>query len=568
MPLTCPQCDNRLFSNKEALMQHMKSSSSWHPFCSICDRRFTSNTAYEAHMVAKHPPTFDCNVCSRSYHAQFALEDHYRGSPAHPNCPVCGRGSKDAATNEEHHRAAHPRVPCEPCGGKIFYEEMLGRHYTESSDHPSCPHCAKGCKDEEAIIQHIQDFHPELRCESCALDFDSMDAINDHYLTSLMHPKCPHCRLGFKENDQRTTHIQEVHPSLGDSEGVVSKNIKDVITRSTHLHSPQLQLDTKFASPLRDVMPLFSPAKLLRPGHLVNKTRTVDEAWAACENVQLNPPSPISSIVTFPTTAAPLVKANNTQFGSTTRRRSDSDILLEEAFSPIMEEMAPQRLDCHPRLYLGSARTAAAMTRAMVPYSFSNQHTGTGRDSSLSTSSLYTAWPSYKVQSTTATSESSLSPHSPQVMSPVGLSALPQVSPLASTPLDLCIDIPEAQKPLPTSPSASSFVLTTSADLSIHTPSGSPHKSEIAQDFHESVPEEEGGGHRLPSIDRPVTSASTLLLHCRLCQKAQCEEITATMCGHIFCYRCITKEVINTSSCPVCEAPTLLYCLFKLKLEQ
>ena len=47
MPV-CPQCDNRQFANKEALLQHMKSSSAWHPFCSFCDRRFVSETAFEA----------------------------------------------------------------------------------------------------------------------------------------------------------------------------------------------------------------------------------------------------------------------------------------------------------------------------------------------------------------------------------------------------------------------------------------------------------------------------------------------------------------------------------------
>lgn len=47
MPV-CPQCDNRSFSNKEALLQHMKSSSAWHPFCSICDRRFVSQPAFDA----------------------------------------------------------------------------------------------------------------------------------------------------------------------------------------------------------------------------------------------------------------------------------------------------------------------------------------------------------------------------------------------------------------------------------------------------------------------------------------------------------------------------------------
>src|SRR5882757_2150394 len=52
-------------------------------------------------MAAKHPPTYDCTLCNRSYHAPFALEDHYRGSPAHPNCGRCGRGFKDAPACEE-----------------------------------------------------------------------------------------------------------------------------------------------------------------------------------------------------------------------------------------------------------------------------------------------------------------------------------------------------------------------------------------------------------------------------------------------------------------------------------
>ena len=52
-------------------------------------------------MAAKHPPTYDCTVCNRSYHAPFALEDHYRGSPAHPNCGRCGRGFRDAPACEE-----------------------------------------------------------------------------------------------------------------------------------------------------------------------------------------------------------------------------------------------------------------------------------------------------------------------------------------------------------------------------------------------------------------------------------------------------------------------------------
>ncbi|KAL5504370.1 hypothetical protein ACEPAH_8444 [Sanghuangporus vaninii] len=56
-------------------------------------------------------------------------------------------------------------------------------------------------------------------------------------------------------------------------------------------------------------------------------------------------------------------------------------------------------------------------------------------------------------------------------------------------------------------------------------------------------------------------------LRCRICQLDPCKEVTATFCGHIFCHECITREIMESSKCPVCSAPTLLYCLFKLDLS-
>ncbi|KAF9493037.1 hypothetical protein BDN71DRAFT_1591294 [Pleurotus eryngii] len=47
-------------------------------------------------------------------------------------------------------------------------------------------------------------------------------------------------------------------------------------------------------------------------------------------------------------------------------------------------------------------------------------------------------------------------------------------------------------------------------------------------------------------------------LHCRICNRNPCVDMTATMCGHIFCYGCITDCVMKTSRCPTCLTPTLL----------
>ncbi|KAF8156785.1 hypothetical protein B0H34DRAFT_750660 [Crassisporium funariophilum] len=324
MPV-CPQCDNRPFSNKEALLQHMKSSSSWHPFCSICDRRFVSETAYDAHMAAKHPPTYDCTMCNRSYHAPFALEDHYRGSPAHPNCGRCGRGFLDAAACEEHHRTSHPKAPCLPCGGKVFYDDALDQHFWDSQNHPSCIPCNTGFKDDAAYAEHVSEIHPELRCGICSRQFETVDAVQAHFLVSPAHPRCNECNLGFQDLAAYSSHeaahapppsqtveqidvqtsvtpIVQLEPqtdplpamqpfkaqqldstlySTGFTPLSPRNRIQDLIVGERRINSPDLRLETNFGSPIKDVQPLFSPTSLPRPGGII------EELWSSRENVQI-----------------------------------------------------------------------------------------------------------------------------------------------------------------------------------------------------------------------------------------------------------------------------------------
>ncbi|KAF9003372.1 hypothetical protein BDQ17DRAFT_1305722 [Cyathus striatus] len=377
MPV-CPQCDNRLFSTKEALLQHMKSSSAWHPFCEVCDRRFTSNAAYDAHMVAKHPVTYDCTICNRSYHAQFALEDHYRGSTAHPNCPVCGKGFRDGAANEEHHHTAHPRVPCAPCDGKIFYEEALDSHYANSPNHPKCKACAKGFKDQMLYAEHLLHSHPELRCDECTRQFDCEEGLEEHYLSSLNHPKCKQCGAGVKDEEALTIHNQDTHtpmkppPAPEPMEELYSTGFtplnpmnpaKLLIAGERRSNSPALSLHTNFMSPIKDVAPLFSPAELPRPGG------TFEQAFESKENVQISPPATRLVAPERPalqiTSSSYSPPARNSN-GVKTRPRSESDALLDEAFSPILDQLPDDRF-LPPASSSSSAQTFSPPTRFTAP---------------------------------------------------------------------------------------------------------------------------------------------------------------------------------------------------------
>ena len=205
------------------------------------------------------------------------------------------------------------------------------------------------------------------------------------------------------------------------------------------------------------------------------------------------------------------------------------------------------------------------------------------------------------------------SPHSPEVRSPVGLGVLPSISPLVSTPIDVPdFDIPEARQPLPDSPpvetlSPVTVVLEVDQDTpqqpELPTQSVSPLSAsessvqsyitspqEPPEEYHPTVLALHSKSVQTMAEISPVLTPTTLStnpnpLHCRACLADTCDDITASMCGHIFCnrfvlfhfylrldatptifIRCITDAVIKTNRCPVCMTPTLLYCLFRLDL--
>lgn len=70
------------------------------------------------------------------------------------------------------------------------------------------------------------------------------------------------------------------------------------------------------------------------------------------------------------------------------------------------------------------------------------------------------------------------------------------------------------------------------------------------------------------SYGRALNQSSTSPYHCRICLKDSCEDLTTTMCGHLFCYECISSAIMDDPHCPVCNAPTLLYCLFCIDLSR
>ncbi|KAK0438901.1 hypothetical protein EV421DRAFT_924858 [Armillaria borealis] len=182
------------------------------PSCSslrlVADQQVLPPFLYESNAMHR---LFSCEACDRAFKSQTSLDEHYRGSPNHPNCFVCGRGFKNQDLCDAHHDEAHPRVVCSICR-ITMYEHELPQHLKESPRHPTCELCtdALGFESDAEFSLHCKTMHAESYCIKCRRVFTNAKG---HYLDSVVHPKCEWCQdpVGFAGEREYTEHVKAVH---------------------------------------------------------------------------------------------------------------------------------------------------------------------------------------------------------------------------------------------------------------------------------------------------------------------------------------------------------------------
>ncbi|TFK88311.1 hypothetical protein K466DRAFT_76724 [Polyporus arcularius HHB13444] len=88
-----------------------------------------------------------------------------------------------------------------------------------------------------------------------------------------------------------------------------------------------------------------------------------------------------------------------------------------------------------------------------------------------------------------------------------------------------------------------------------------PPRSSTAAESNESAPNATECSVVLPTLppdpaahrsDGSPRKHPVLSYHCRACLRDPCIEPVATICGHLFCHRCILEEMMSRMGCPVC----------------
>lgn len=582
----CKTCD-RKFRDAASLQQHLRTSGAEHPRCQICERKFTDETAFEQHMESKHPKRYPCPTHPNSiFNTPEALEDHYRGHSSHPNCLNCGKGYLNWDLMMEHHDAAHPNVVCEMCGGhRTIYLDQQQTHWQQSRWHPSCEKCEEGFYNRAALAVHMEECGKET-CEACGAIFMSEYPIEGEKLCEVC---CPREEYEEVPDDAPMLVLQ---PDSGEWRPV---------------GTPQTAWP---ATP-------FSPRPDGRAAPLPQPTQGMCSIWSTSENRSTAYLAP-----SLPTPVQPSLQPSQqliTQEHSLASRHNlptlETQGLKDATRSTLVVDHSARsgKLPDDPSPNVESPSGLSELPN-VSPYpatpSESNYNPLESREPRIrsisglyarpSTESLtrpakvgrmagnYTAWPMDRRTSSMGrgkelTIMTPIESHSPLDSWPElpGGNRVSMYDNIMSVPLPASDE--EEASPM-SSPTTN--VSTRSEDTSSSVTKAEPEVYATKIAGGSKMDDVAGMAGRtlrrtshLPrlvehtkSVERAAIASAPApawsdVLKCRLCARNPCEEPTVTMCGHLFCNKCIVDAIISGSSCPLCSVPQLLYCIFKLRLD-
>ncbi|KAI0278030.1 hypothetical protein BGY98DRAFT_976600 [Russula aff. rugulosa BPL654] len=520
---------------------------------------------------------------------------------------------------QAHVATAHRQITCWMCNGMKIYEEDLDNHYKISTTHPSCTICDVGFEDQEVLYQHINACHPGFRCRTCNIPFASADLLDSHYKDSPRHPSCPECQLSFEDNvaliQQMSLHdvfsdtsilsrasrspsvARSISaPSVGaitptrSATSSVSRLLRRVMTASP---TPSLPGDSDSDMDIHEGISARSPrnpASSMSPPSVISRAHSTSDQVILLDAFEDRDPEPQPESTIPDVTAASGHSTPLSAPGSNTTR---SIVAGSETASPVSSAQS----------IFGRASSVTSTSRPLASTSTSTFDAmptvnGFGKVSPAEESPVLTALgraspfrssPTDTWTRGTARSVSPVSPASIKTISPpvshvvfptpgegehfrnVPANNLPRAESPPKSRESERFPSPEPEPLLRRPPSHTEFMpeLVPLSSRPSHTENmpraesttqmeklfTPPTPTVVATDSNAKSQTELAPGERLVSY-----------VYCRICRKDPCRQPAATMCGHVFCYQCISSEVMKTPQCPVCEAPTLLYSIFRLHL--
>ncbi|KAE8137648.1 hypothetical protein BDV38DRAFT_282894 [Aspergillus pseudotamarii] len=174
----CSHCD-RTFSSKEALKLHASININHAYWCTRCSRAFPSQTAKAAHIDRSTAH----NICQRCIHQDFITEKDLQAHLQHNHheCQTCKQAFADTKALDDHVRSAH--LSCDVCGQVFGDGNSLEMHkYSHQERALQCFGCSLAFGSYSSMIAHL-----ESGSCACGITGDMVKAIALEFSTMQGH---------------------------------------------------------------------------------------------------------------------------------------------------------------------------------------------------------------------------------------------------------------------------------------------------------------------------------------------------------------------------------------------
>ncbi|KAH7907550.1 hypothetical protein BJ138DRAFT_485650 [Hygrophoropsis aurantiaca] len=457
--------------------------------------------------------------------------------------------------------AAYPSVDlqhrCAQCEEDFARDEELEKHYLDAPDavHPTCLRCECGFASVVSFHSHLETAHAILSCDVCHVRVGDTKDLEGHYLVSTNHCRCMRCVIGFKDQEALDEHESAAHPNAD----IQSDSVGQWTDTETWMLREGYLQDLP-AEDMTDATLVGDPgAGIEQVDYLGTETTNVASNVDATEDltrvVELRLSDSQSGSIPDPEAGSDTASAQEwSEEGNDGNSHLGADENIPESehavdsppesltTTPVSHNnpLPLDQMDSENHVYHSTTPSPTPSEHGSVTYAplrVGNQVNGISRGPS---------------------------PQRSQESEDGFYYVSPPTSPLLSAGSEILVSADAIPRYVRDN---RAYLVATSARTRSRSQSRSRSGtstplllSSVASSI-ESLPLPTQQMARV-AVDPSSDCAPSF--HCRICHKDPCDDLTATMCGHLFCNRCITGEIMAKSACPVCQKPTLLYCLFKI----